>query len=143
MKHIKLFESFSKLNEEVTGAKRFTNIQNISIGELHRFAEVGSLQELKTFPVGTLANMRDLSSEVLDNIKSFSNGKGLIRNVCFPNPEDKSKFLIFYTTFDGWESSNQSFIGNEKLIHEDMIFNNTDIPTSKLNDIIDGWNRHS
>ena len=140
MKHIKLFGKFTKLNE-VAGANIRSHIQNIALGEIHRFSSVGTFKKTATFPVATLAYMLDLSREVRDHIQSFQDGsaKGIITNVLFPDPKDKSKFLVFYTNFD----KAPEMFGKEQLIHEEEIFNNTDIPTSSLKDIIDGWNRHS
>lgn len=140
MKHIKLFGKFTKLNE-VAGANIKSHIQNIALGELHRFSSVGTFKNTQTFPVATFAYMSDLSREVREHIQSFQDesAKGIITNVLFPDPKDKSKFLVFYTNFD----KAPEMFGKEQLIHEDEIFNNTDIPTSSLKDIIDGWNRHS
>ena len=140
MKHIKLFGKFTKLNE-VAGANIKSHIQNIALGELHRFSSVGTFKNTQTFPVATFAYMLDLSREVRDHIQSFQDesAKGIITNVLFPDPKDKSKFLVFYTNFD----KAPEMFGKEQLIHEDEIFNNTDITTSSLKDIIDGWNRHS
>ena len=140
MKHIKLFGKFTKLNE-VAGANIRSHIQNIALGEIHRFSSVGTFKNTATFPVATFAYMLDLSREVRDHIQSFQDesAKGIITNVLFPDPKDKSKFLVFYTNFD----KAPEMFGKEQLIHEDEIFNNTDITTSSLKDIIDGWNRHS
>ena len=140
MKHIKLFENFTKLNE-VAGANIKSHIQNIALGELHRFSSVGSFKITHTFPVATFAYMSDLSREVREQIRDFANqrAEGIITNVLFPDPKNKSKFLVFYTNFD----KAPEMYGKEQLIHEEEIFNNTDIPTSSLKDYIDGWNRHS
>lgn len=140
MKHIKLFGNFTKLNE-VAGSNLKSHIQSIPLGELHRFSDVGTFMLTQTFPVATFAYMKDLSTEVRGKIKSFADqkAKGIITNVCFPDPNDESKFLVFYTNFD----KAPEMYGKEQLIHEDEIFNNTDKPTSSLKDIIDGWNRHS
>ena len=132
MKHIKTFEVF--IAEAVAGAKLNSFVQEIELGRLYRFTNVGNTQETSTLPVGSLHSMKTFLQERKLNIHSPSNG--VICNICFPDSSDNNKYYVYYTEFN-----EQSFKGDENLIDADNILNKTEIGLKEV--IKDDFNESS